>query len=72
MIAQDSKLVLFGGYGIPSGPIQRGAEFIKQRDFTDGRGWTNEVHTFDLKEGEGLRVGFTSHPYMEPGSVNSL
>ena len=57
MIAHDSKLVLFGGYGIPSGPIQPGAEFIKQWNFTDGRGWTNEVHTFDLKEGEGLRVG---------------
>ena len=77
MVAHDSKLVLFGGYGFPSGPIQPGAELIKDSKFTDGRGWTNEVHTFDLKEGEGLRVGFTSHvttkfPYMEPGSVNSL
>ena len=54
MIAHDNKLVLFGGYGISSGPIQPGAEFIKHRDFTDGRGWTNEVHTFDLKEGEGV------------------
>ena len=61
MIAHDSKLVLFGGYGFPSGPIQPGAEFIKNRNITDGRGWTNEVHTFDLKEGEGVRVGFTSH-----------
>ena len=54
MIAHDSKLVLFGGYGVPSGPIQPGAEFIKSSRFTDGRGWTNEVHTFDLKEGEGV------------------
>ena len=61
MIAHDSKLVLFGGYGYPSGPTQPGAEFIKDSRFTDGRGWTNEVHTFDLKEGEGVRVGFTSH-----------
>ena len=61
MVAHDSKLVLFGGYGFPSGPIQPGAEFIKNSRFTDGRGWTNEVHTFDLKEGEGVRVGFTSH-----------
>ena len=52
MIAHDSKLVLFGGYGVPSGPIQPGAEF--QMKHTDGRGWTNEVHTFDLKEGEGV------------------
>ena len=61
MVAHDNKLVLFGGYGSPSGPTQPGAEFIKSSRFTDGRGWTNEVHTFDLKEGEGVRVGFTSH-----------
>ena len=61
MVAHDSKLVLFGGYGVQSGPTQPGAEFIKSSDFTDGRGWTNEVHTFDLKEGEGVRVGLTSH-----------
>ena len=60
MVACDSKLVLFGGYGIPSGPTQSGAEFIKNSTYTDGRGWTNEVHTFD-KQGEGVRVGFTSH-----------
>ena len=58
MVACDSKLVLFGGYGIPSGPTQPGAEFI--RSIGDS-GWTNEVHTFNLKEGEGVRVGFTSH-----------
>ena len=56
MVANDSKLVLFGGYGFPSGPTQPGAEF--------NGGWTDEVHTFDLKEGEGVRVGFTSHVTM--------
>ena len=61
MVAHDSKLVLFGGYGIPSGPTQSGAEFIENSRYTDGRGWTNDVHIFDLKEGEGVRVGFTSH-----------
>ena len=61
MVAHDSKLVLFGGYGFPSGPTQPGAEFIKDSRFTGGMGWTNEVHTFDLKEGEGVRIGFTSH-----------
>ena len=58
LVAHDSKLVLFGGYGYPSGPTQPGAEFIKA---TGNGGWTNEVHTFDLKEGEGVRVGFTSN-----------
>ena len=62
MVAHDSKLVLFGGYGYPSGPTQPGAEFIKDSKFTDGRGWTNEVHTFNLKEGEGVsRVHITCY-----------
>lgn len=53
MVAYDSKLVLFGGYGSPSGPIQRGAELIKNVGrSTNVRGWTNELHVFDLKEGE--------------------
>ena len=54
MIAFDKKLLLFGGYGILSGPTQPYATFIKDRKFTDGRGWTNELHLFDLKEGEGV------------------
>ena len=45
----SSHLLLFGGYGTPSGPIQPGAEFI---DNSDGQRSTNEIHTFDLKEGE--------------------
>ena len=61
IVACDSEFVLFGGYGFPSGPTQPGAEFIKDSRITGGRGWTNEVHTFDLKEGEGVRVGFTNH-----------
>jgi N-acetylneuraminic acid mutarotase len=54
MVMCGSKLVLFGGYGIPSGPTQPGAQFTKDSRFTDGRGWTNELHTFDLKEGKGV------------------
>jgi hypothetical protein len=50
MIAYDSKLVLYGGYGPPSYPTQPGSEFIKDSRYTDGDGWTNEVHTFE--EGE--------------------
>ena len=52
MVACGSNLVLFGGYGIPSGPTQPGAEFVKDSKYTDG--WTNELHTFDLiRKGEG-------------------
>ena len=52
MIAYGCKILLFGGKGVPSGPIQPGAEFVKDAGYIDGRGWTNEVHIFDLKEGE--------------------
>ena len=56
MVAYGSNLVIFGGCGIPSGPTQPGAEFIKNSRFTDGTGWTNEFHTFNLQEGEDLCV----------------
>ena len=52
MIAYGKTLVVFGGYGIPSGPVQPGAQFIKNNEYTDGQGWTNELHIFDLEEGE--------------------
>ena len=51
MVALDSKLVLFGGYGDPSGPTQAGAEFVKGSKYTSG--WTNELHVFDLNKGMG-------------------
>ena len=61
IVVYGSKLVLFGGYGIQSGPTQPGAEFVKSSTFTGGRGWTNELHTFDLIKGEGDIV--TSSPH---------
>ena len=52
MIAYGCKILLFGGYGVPSGTIQPGAKFVKNIYPSDGSGWTNELHIFDLKEGE--------------------
>ena len=52
MVVYNNQLIVFGGGGIPSGPIQPGSEFIVNPNATDGRGWTNEMHSFDLKEGE--------------------
>jgi hypothetical protein len=52
MVSCSHKLVLFGGYGYPPGPFQSGAEFIKDYRFADGIGWTNELHVYDLEEGE--------------------
>ena len=52
MISYNDQLLLFGGHGIPSGSTQPGAEFVRDTRFTGCRGWTNELHTFSLKEGE--------------------
>ena len=43
----QDQLAIFGGYGIPTGPIQPGATFIKD-NFTSGRGCSNELHVFDI------------------------
>ena len=45
----DDHLLCIGGYGIPSDHTQPGSKFIKD---TNGSGWTNEHHSFHLKEGE--------------------
>ena len=47
----QDKLGVFGGVGIPTGPTQPGAMFTKDTRFTDGRGWINELHVFDITEG---------------------
>ena len=52
MVVYNNQLILFGGVGTPSGPIQSGSEFIVDSNDIDGSGWTNEMHSFDLKEGE--------------------
>lgn len=44
------KLAVVGGYGLPLATLQPGASFIKSKRFTDGRGWTNEIHIFDIVE----------------------
>ena len=37
MVSYDGNLIVFGGYGIPSGPTQPGAEFVRSTGFADGR-----------------------------------
>ena len=51
MCRNPDRLALFGGYGIPTSPTQPGATFIKNTSYTDGRGWSNELHIFNIKEG---------------------
>ena len=52
MVCFNSKhLLLFAGYGPPPTDIQPGAVFTRDTLYTDGRGWTNELHLFDLDTG---------------------
>ena len=48
--SNKKKVAIIGGYGLPHGPPQPGSSFIKDKHFTDGRGWTNEIHIFDTDE----------------------
>ena len=43
----QDHLAIFGGYGIPTGPIQPGATFI-QRHIGSGIGLSNELQVFDI------------------------
>ena len=52
MVVYNNQLIVFGGCGIPSGPIQPGSAFVMNTNATDGRGWTNEMHSFNLKRGK--------------------
>ena len=47
----QDELAMFGGYGVPTGPTQPRAMFTKDTRFTDGRGWSNELHVFNITEG---------------------
>ena len=60
MISYEDELILFAGRGIPSGPAQPGALSI-----TDDLNykWTNELHSFNVKEGEEIPlVMYTFYP----------
>ncbi len=45
----DDKLVLIGGSGKPTHPLQAGATFVRDAVFADF-GWTNELHLFHTSE----------------------
>ena len=55
MVAYGNRPVLYGGYDSPCGPTQPGAEFVK--DAADDDGWSNELHVFDVMEGEHEAAG---------------
>ena len=52
IVCFNSKyILLFAGYGPPPTDIQPGAVFTRDTWYTDGSGWTNELHLFDLDTG---------------------
>ena len=46
-----TSLAVFAGFGKPINPTQPGATFIQSAVLTDGRGYTNELHLFNLPNG---------------------
>ena len=47
----EGRLCVFAGHGLPTGPVQPGSTLIKDTRFTDGIGWTNELHLYDINGG---------------------
>ena len=50
---KNGNVALLGGAGIPTSPTQPGSSFIND---TDGSGWTNEFHIFNISNGMLLLV----------------
>ena len=51
LIIVHENIIVIGGYGIPTGPTQLGASFIKNYNLSNCSGWTNEVHSFNIGQG---------------------
>ena len=51
IVAYEKKLVVFGGYGYPSLILATQQFVMNPIHRKDGRGWTNELHIFDLEKG---------------------
>ena len=56
MFKSGDKVAVIGGLGYPTGPTQPGATFTKSTKHTDGRGWSNEFHVFDISQGSHSQV----------------
>ena len=47
---RNERLLAWGGKGIPT-TTQPGSRFVPDTTRTDGSGWTNELHCYDIKSG---------------------
>ena len=63
IIYYNNSLVICGGYGYSSSEIQAGSQFIKNTQSKHGRGWTNEIHMFNISEG--IKLSFALHAYVK-------
>ncbi len=50
MIHHNNTLIVIGGYGTPSGELQSGSQFTENEQYQDGRGWTNEIHMYNISQ----------------------
>ncbi len=50
MIHYNNTLFIIGGWGIPSGELQSGSQFIESTFYRDGRGRTNEIHMCNISQ----------------------
>ena len=57
MIAlKNGNVSVLGGDGIPTSPTQPGSSFVRNSNSSDGSGWTNEFHIFNISNGMLLLV----------------
>ena len=47
----DEQLAVMGGAGIPTSPTQQGSSFVRDSSRSDGIGYTNEFHIFNISNG---------------------
>ena len=52
----NHHLAVIGGYGCPTDPTQPGSTFIRDTNYNDGRGMSNEFHVFDISQGSHSQV----------------
>ena len=52
----DEQLAVLGGVGIPTSPTQPGSSFVRNSSRSDGIGYTNEFHIFNISNGMLLLV----------------
>ena len=56
MTVYENSVILIGGYGVLTGPIHPGSKWVcvdeDDNEDPNTRGWTKEMHKYDLREGE--------------------